>query len=74
MNRRANSLDQPGRLEEQRLRHLDAQRLRGLHVDYEFERDRLLEGQVRRLGALEYPVDEFRALAPQFARVLSVTE
>jgi hypothetical protein len=42
---------------EQRSRHFEAKRLRGLQVDDHFELRRLLNGKIRRISALQGPVD-----------------
>src|SRR6266581_7287641 len=43
---------------QQRLGDREPERLRGLQIDYQFEPRRLLNRKIRRLGALQDPVDE----------------
>src|ERR1051325_7381243 len=40
---------------EQRLRHIDPERLRGFQIDYQLELGRLLDGEIGWLSTGEYP-------------------
>src|SRR5438128_3159583 len=60
------------RAQEQRLRDREAERSRRLQIDHQLERRRLLDGEVRRLCALEDLIDEGRGLAELFTDACSV--
>src|SRR5882724_2866496 len=57
---------------QQRLRDVQAERLRGLEVDDQLKLRRLLDGQVARLGALEDLVDEDRRAPPDIVDIRAV--
>src|SRR5215467_12632918 len=61
---RAWLLDHLIRSQQQRLRDRQPQRLRGLHVDDEFELGGLLDGKIAGLGSFEDLVDENRCTPP----------
>src|SRR5438128_337599 len=65
-------LDHLIRLQQHRLRDRQAQRLSGLEVDHQFERGRLLHGQVTGLGTLEDPVDISSRAASQIRETRAV--
>ena len=54
----------------QKQRHVDADCRRGLQIDHQFEFCGLLDGQVRRLGALQGPM-KFLA-APAFLAIICI--
>src|SRR5712692_11073488 len=62
-------LDHLVRLEEDRLRDRQTERSRGLEVDDELERLRLLKGEVTGLGAFQDPVDVACGAAEQVRHV-----
>ena len=57
---------------EERLRHGQAERLRGLEIDDQLEPSRLLDRKIGRLGPLEDPVDEISGAAVKINLIRSV--
>src|SRR5436190_10340904 len=57
---------------EQSVRHVEAERFRGLEVDDKLVLDRLLDRQIRQLGALEDAVDVTCRLAELFREVSAI--
>jgi len=57
---------------EQRWREFEAEQPRVLEINFQFERGRLLNGKIGRLGALEDFVDITRCTPEQFREICSV--
>src|SRR3989454_12164216 len=68
------SLDDLIRSDQQRLRDRQAECFRGLHVDDQLERIRLLDGKVGGFGALEDAVPLARGLPCQFTLTRGVSQ
>src|SRR6188472_2797113 len=59
---------------EQRRRYFQAERLSGVEIDDKLEFRWLLDRQVGRFGALEYPIDEVGRPAIQAGQVHAITD
>src|SRR5262249_29620224 len=67
--RRRSSFDEPIRSQQHGLRNREAERLRGLEVDHQFELRRLLDWEISGPGTFEDLVHQARGLAPQSVKV-----
>ena len=56
------------------MRHGDAQRLSGLHVDHQFKRGRLLDGEFGRFFALKNPANENTCAASHLRKVGAIAD